>query len=63
MAESPFRFSFGVRAWTEMKLWCYKGLYMLKVISKENIQCSSQYDVTKGALYIWINQVLEKATH
>ena len=24
------RFSFGVRAWTEMEIWCVKGMYRLK---------------------------------
>ena len=26
------RFSFGVRAWTEMEIWCVKGMYRLKLI-------------------------------
>ena len=28
-------FSFGVRAWTEMEIWCVKGMYRLKVVSSE----------------------------
>ena len=28
-AESAIGFSFGVRAQTEMKIWCVKGMYML----------------------------------
>ena len=30
-AESGPGFSFGVRAWTEMEIWCIKGVCMLKV--------------------------------
>ena len=26
-------FSFGVRAWTEMEIWCIKGIFMVKVVS------------------------------
>ena len=32
-AGSEHRFSFGVRAWTEMEIWYAKGMYMLKVVS------------------------------
>ena len=28
-------FSFGVRAWTEMAIWCVKGMFMLKIVSSE----------------------------
>ena len=34
-AENALGFSFGVRAQTEMKIWCVKGLYKLKVVSQE----------------------------
>ena len=34
-AESGVGFSFGVRAWTEVKIWCVKGMYRLKLISSE----------------------------
>ena len=34
-AESGLRFSFGVRAQTEMEIWCVKGMYKLKVVSRE----------------------------
>ena len=30
-AESGLRFSFGVRAWTEMEVRCVKGMYRLKL--------------------------------
>ena len=37
-AGSGLRFSFGVRAWTEMEIWCVKGIYRLNyVVSSENI--------------------------
>ena len=29
-------YSFGVRAWTEMEIWCIKGMYRLKLVSSEN---------------------------
>ena len=32
-AGSGLGFSFG--AWTEMKIWCVKGMFMLKVVSHE----------------------------
>ena len=28
-------FSFGVRAWTEMEIWCVNGMFILKVVSSE----------------------------
>ena len=28
-------FGFGVRAWTEMEIWCIEGLLMLKVVLSE----------------------------
>ena len=28
-------FSFGVRAWTEMEIWCVKGIFMLKFVSSD----------------------------
>ena len=31
-AESWHGFSFRVRAWTEMEIWCVKGMVMLKVL-------------------------------
>ena len=35
-AGSGLGFSFGVRAWTEMKIQCVKGIYRLKLVSCEN---------------------------
>ena len=35
-AESALEFGFGVRAQTEMKTWCVKGMHMLKVVSSRN---------------------------
>ena len=35
-AGSGLRFSFGVRAWTEMEVRCIKGMYRLKLVSCEN---------------------------
>ena len=35
-AGSGLRFSFGVRAWTEMEIRCIKGMYRLKLISCKN---------------------------
>ena len=29
-AGSGLRFSFGVRAWTEMEIWCVKGMLKAK---------------------------------
>ena len=34
-AESALGFSFGVRAETEMKIWCVKVMHLLKVGSSE----------------------------
>jgi len=28
-------FSFGVRTWTEIEIWCVKGMYVLKVSEKK----------------------------
>ena len=36
-AESGLGFSFGVRAQTEMKIRCVKGMYLLKVVSSGKI--------------------------
>ena len=36
IAGSGPRFSFGVRAWTEMEIRCVKGMYRLKLVSNEN---------------------------
>ena len=33
VAGSVLGFSFGVMAPTEMKMWCAKGMYTLKVVS------------------------------
>ena len=35
-AGSGLRFNFGVRAWTEMEIQCFKGMYRLKLVSNEN---------------------------
>ena len=35
-AGSRLGFSFGVRAWTEMEIWCVKGMYRLKLVSSGN---------------------------
>ena len=35
VAASGLGFSFGVRAWKEMKRWYVEGMYMLPVISNE----------------------------
>ena len=35
-AGSGLRFSFGVRAWTEMEIRCVKGMHRLKLVSSEN---------------------------
>ena len=35
-AGSGLRFSFGVRAWTEMEIRCVKGMYRLKLVSCES---------------------------
>ena len=32
---SGVRFSFEVRAWTEMEMRCIKGMYRLKLVSSE----------------------------
>ena len=36
MAGSGLRLSLGVRAWTEMEIWCVKGMHRLKPVSCEN---------------------------
>ena len=35
LPESALGFVFGVRAVTEMKIWCATGMCMLKVVSSE----------------------------
>ena len=35
-AGSGLRFSFGVKAWTEMEIWCVKGMHRLKLVSSGN---------------------------
>ena len=35
-AGSGLRFSFGVRAWTELEIWCANGMHRLKLVSCEN---------------------------
>ena len=35
-AGSGLTFSFGVRAWTEIEIWCVKGMHRLKLVSCEN---------------------------
>ena len=35
-AGSGLRFSFGVRAWTEMEIRCVKGMHKLKLVPCEN---------------------------
>ena len=35
-AGSGLRFSFGVKAWTEMEIQCIKGMHRLKLVSSEN---------------------------
>ena len=35
--ESALGFSFGVRAQTEIKIWCVKGMHLLKIVSSEKI--------------------------
>ena len=35
-AGSTVGFSFGVRAWTAMEIWCVKSMYRLKLISSKN---------------------------
>ena len=37
-AGSGLGFRFGDRTWTEMKIRCVKGMYMLKLMSDEKIQ-------------------------
>ena len=34
-AGSGLGFVFGVRAWTETKIWCVTGMCMLKVVSSD----------------------------
>ena len=34
-AESALGFSFGVRAQTELKIWCVKGMHLLKAVPSE----------------------------
>ena len=36
-AESALGLSFGVRAWTKVKIWCVKGMHLLMVVSSEKI--------------------------
>ena len=40
-AGSRLWFSFGVKAQTEMMIWCVKGMYMLKVASRVLIDDAS----------------------
>ena len=36
-SESGHGFRFGIRAWTEMKVWCVKSMFMLKLVSEKNV--------------------------
>ena len=37
-AESELGFNFEVRAWTDVKIWCVKGIFKLKaLISEKNL--------------------------
>ena len=45
-AGSGVGFSFGVRALTEMEIWCVKCMFRLKLISSEKIQCLKGYHNT-----------------
>ena len=49
-AESALGFSFGVRAQTEMKIWCVKGMHLLKVVSSEKIQGLTGFSLRGVAL-------------
>ena len=43
-AGSGLRFSFRVRAWTEMEIWCVKGMYRLKLVSSGNNSVFKEMD-------------------
>ena len=36
-AGSGLGFSFEVRAWTEIEIWCVEGIYRLKLVSSEKL--------------------------
>ena len=40
-SESGHGFRFGIRAWTEMKVWCVKSMFMLKLGSEKNVGFNS----------------------
>ena len=52
-AGSGVGFSFGVRAWTEVEIWCVKGMYRLKLISSEGFKVLTevQYGVSNTAMH------------
>ena len=37
LAENAPKCNFGVRAQTDMKIWCVEGVHLLKVVSSENL--------------------------
>ena len=47
-AGSGLRFSFGVKAWTEMEIRCIKGMYRLKLVSSENNSGFKGYNLING---------------
>ena len=52
-AGSGVGFSFGVRAWAEMEIWCVKGMYRLKLTSSEKnsgLTCLSRIPVLSAIL-------------
>ena len=63
-AGSGLRFSFGVRAWTEMEIRCIKGMHRLKLVSSENNNCiayQQSYKNMAPVIYIYINTIFNLA--
>ena len=48
--ESALGLVFGVRAQTEMKIWCITGMSMLKVVSSETILLMVPHGVLLGLI-------------
>ena len=60
-AGSEHRFSFGVRAWTEMEIWYAKGMYMLKVVSSGKKRLTFK-GIYKSFFYLLFNSSDEYVT-
>ena len=55
VTESALGFSFGVRAPVEMKVWCMKSMYMLKVVSGGSIEGLNLFHLNHLIVFGWFS--------